>query len=48
VKDEGEAPVIGVGGSQGVQVGTANVQYNAWPMSAPLDPKPAHRCGSRL
>ncbi len=35
--DEGKATAIGVSGSQGVQVGSGNTQYNGWPPKAPLD-----------
>jgi hypothetical protein len=37
VKDEGEAPAIDVSGSQGVQAGPGNVQYNTWASKPPPD-----------
>lgn len=39
MKDEGDAPAtINASGGQGMQVGTGNVQYNAWASKASLDP----------
>ena len=39
MKDQGVAPTtIHASGSQGLQVGTDNVQHNVWTMEAPLDP----------
>lgn len=34
----GKVPGVSVGGSQGVQIGTGNNQYNAWMPKPPLDP----------
>jgi hypothetical protein len=38
VQGEGDAPAIGVSGSQGVQFGPGGIQYNSWGAKPPLDP----------
>lgn len=38
IEQPGEAPGVNVSGSQGIQIGTGNNQYNAWMPKALLDP----------
>lgn len=40
MKKEGDPPATDASGSQGVQVGTGNVQYNVWPTKESLNPTP--------